>query len=380
MSAEKLLRKAVLERMSSPEQLDTLMRITSPVGWLALSAVGVVLLAVIVWSVVAELSVKVGGEGILVRGDHVKAIEVGANGTVASVEVKKEDVIVPGQIVARLSIPEIENRLSTERSKLVEVERERGSAQSGMEAIESGLRAQIGRLQADRQRKAALVQRGLLTREALSAIDRDIAQLQQSLIQSQIGRGERGIRVGDVRLTVKELEARLEVESKVRSPFGGRVVAILAGPGQQIRTGDRLMTLESDKEPVRFVGYVPLKEGKKVKQGLEARISPSNIKVEEFGFIVGKVTTVSEFPATREELRRTLNNDQLADRFAKMDPFQMMVDPVPAPANPSGMKWTSSGGPPIKIDTGTSCTVQVVVETRKPISLVIPTVKKTLGL
>jgi len=36
---EQLLRKSSIEKLSSPEQLDMMMRVTSPMGWIALTAV-----------------------------------------------------------------------------------------------------------------------------------------------------------------------------------------------------------------------------------------------------------------------------------------------------------------------------------------------------
>ena len=45
-----LFRKAAIDKVSSPEQLDLLMSVTSPVGWLALLTVGLMLTAVGIWS------------------------------------------------------------------------------------------------------------------------------------------------------------------------------------------------------------------------------------------------------------------------------------------------------------------------------------------
>jgi HlyD family secretion protein len=377
---DQLLRKASIERLSSPEQLDMMMRVTSPVGWIALVAVGSLIVAGIVWSVVFEMSVKVDGQGIFVRGDNVLTVQAVGGGTVASVDVNKGDLVAKNQVIGKLALPDLENRLATARLQLQDMERNDRSAGSDMAAIAGGMRAQLGRLQAERRQKAALVERGLLTSQVLISLDQQITNIQSSLLQSEIGRGDRGSRVGDKRLEVLELEAKLESDSVIRSSFAGRVVAVLAGPGQQVRPGDRVLTLESEDEPMRFVGYIPLIEGKKVAAGLEARISPSNVRPEEFGFILGKVTSVSEYAATPEELKRTLSNDQLASKFAESTPFQIFVQPVLQDDNKSGFKWTSSQGPPITIGSGTFCTVQVVVERRKPISYVIPSVKQTLGL
>ena len=65
---EGMFRKAALEKLSSPEQLDVMMQVTSPMGWIAMAGTGVILGFVIVWSVVGEIGIRVDGQGILLRG------------------------------------------------------------------------------------------------------------------------------------------------------------------------------------------------------------------------------------------------------------------------------------------------------------------------
>jgi HlyD family secretion protein len=315
----------------------------------------------------------------MVRGEAVQEVQILSGGTIQSVEVKTGDTIEAGTIVARLSLPDIEARLVSAKALLVELEQQTSSSGSQTASIQGRLRSQIARLEADRRQKQALVDRGLLTSAAVAAIDQQITSLQNSLAQSMIGSGDRGLRVEDKRLEVKELETKLATDSAVRTPFGGRVVAVRAGVGQPVRPGDALLSLESSKEPMRVIGFVPLAAGKKVSSGLEARIAPSFVRVEDFGFLLGKVVSVSTLPATPEEIQRIVANDALARQYIDLNPFQVVIDPIPA-ETPSGFRWTSSTGPPLEVGSGTDCTIQVVVETRKPISYVIPTVKKTLGL
>ena len=376
---ENLLRKASVEKLSSPEQLDMLMRVTSPMGWVALVAIGAIIVAAIVWSVTFPMPVKVDGRGFMVRGEAVQEVQILVGGTIQTLEVKTGDTIEAGTVVARLSLPDIEARLVSARALLVELEQQTSSSGSQTASIQGRLRAQIARLEADRAQKQKLVDRGLLTSASVAAIDQQITSLQNSMAQSMIGTGDRGLRVEDKRLEVKELEAKLANDSAVRTPFGGRVVAVRAGIGQPVRPGDALLSLESSKEPMRVIGFVPLAAGKKVSPGLEARIAPSFVRVEDFGFLLGKVVSVSTLPATPEEIQRIVANDALARQYMDLNPFQVVIDPILA-ETPSGFKWTSSTGPPLEVGSGTDCTIQVVVETRKPISYVIPTIKKTLGL
>ncbi len=62
-----IFRKVALDRLSSPEELDQLSRITSPRAWLGLAAIAGLLLAVLAWSILATIPTFVEGEGALVE-------------------------------------------------------------------------------------------------------------------------------------------------------------------------------------------------------------------------------------------------------------------------------------------------------------------------
>ncbi len=71
-ASERIFRKVALERLSSPEQLDQLVPLTSPIGWTAVIAIAAILAAAIGWSIFGTLPTSVNGSGILVsRGGHV---------------------------------------------------------------------------------------------------------------------------------------------------------------------------------------------------------------------------------------------------------------------------------------------------------------------
>src|SRR4026207_281933 len=168
---EDLLRKSTLEKLSSPEQLDVLMRVTSPMGWVALTAVGALIAAAIVWSLVFDMSVRVDGQGILLRGENVQAVAIATGGTVQSVEVKKGEVIKPGQVVAKLSLPDIENQLATARAQLTEMAAQDRVTGSDTSQIQANLRTQRSRLMEQRRLKAQMVAKGLATGARLRPAD-----------------------------------------------------------------------------------------------------------------------------------------------------------------------------------------------------------------
>jgi len=52
-----LFRKAALERLSSPEQLDKAITVSKPVSWLALIGVTIIIVAAILWLVFGDMPI-----------------------------------------------------------------------------------------------------------------------------------------------------------------------------------------------------------------------------------------------------------------------------------------------------------------------------------
>lgn len=100
---QRLFRKSALERLSSPEQLDQLMTVTSPRAWLALLGLMVVLASVVVWGFVGSIPTTVAGEGILLRGgEGISSISAPVAGRLSDIYVSVDDIIENGQVLARI--------------------------------------------------------------------------------------------------------------------------------------------------------------------------------------------------------------------------------------------------------------------------------------
>ena len=97
--------------------------------------------------------------------------------------------------------------------------------------------------------------------------------------------------------------------------------------------------------------------------------------------MVGKVTAVSEFPSTSQGMMRILQNQQLVQQLsAGAAPIQINADLTPDPDATSGYKWTSPGGPPVLIQSGTLGMANISVRSQRPISLVIPMLREFVGV
>ncbi|MDY7095890.1 MAG: NHLP bacteriocin system secretion protein, partial [Acidobacteriota bacterium] len=122
----RIFRKVALERLSSPEQLDQLMQVTRPSGWLALGGVGLLLSAALFWAWFGSIPTLAGGEGILVRRGGVSNLSVTASGRVEEVLVNTGQLVEAGKPVLTLQqeplLRQIEDTEERRRSLAAELE------------------------------------------------------------------------------------------------------------------------------------------------------------------------------------------------------------------------------------------------------------------
>lgn len=94
--AKTIFRQEAVERMSSPEQLDELMPVTSPRGWIALAALSVLLVLGIAWAFLGKIETTVEGSGVLVRLEGTDAITAAEDGVIRKVHVKTRERVKAG--------------------------------------------------------------------------------------------------------------------------------------------------------------------------------------------------------------------------------------------------------------------------------------------
>ena len=92
-----IFRTEALERLASPEQLDRLMPLTSPRGWISLAGAGVLLLGAILWATLGSIATTVEGYGVLVRPAGIRVVECQAAGAVVKVAVRIGESVRQGQ-------------------------------------------------------------------------------------------------------------------------------------------------------------------------------------------------------------------------------------------------------------------------------------------
>lgn len=127
--------------------------------------------------------------------------------------------------------------------------------------------------------------------------------------------------------------------------------------------------------------FLDAADAKRVAPGAEILVAPDPVEKARFGSVVGTVLQVSARPVTPAQAEALLANDALAERLAGGGRAMLVVARLePAADTPSGLRWTTSRGPPAPLTEGTTVTASVTVERRRPITWFMPALRTLTGV
>ncbi|MES1258455.1 MAG: NHLP bacteriocin system secretion protein [Acidobacteriota bacterium] len=412
-----IFRKVALERLSSPEQLDQIMVVTSPRTWAALLGVLLMLGSLLVWAYKGSIPTTSTGQGVLVRHGGVLNVVALGSGVVTDLNIKPGDRLRAQQIVAHIAQPATAERIRAAQSRLDQARRER---ERGLAARTSGMRLQLDALHRQRENaerdikvlegRSALVAeqlpdeeqllaKGLITRHQLVQTQEKIVDIQgqiavlraqlkqydaqQFSLESQPVESDQQMRglEDDLKLTLSGLQQELSAASNVITPFSGEVLEVKVLPGGTVVAGTAVLSIQPTANDLEAIVYLGSREAKRVQPGMDAQISPSTVRREEYGFLRAKVVSVASYPSTPEALMRNFQNDTLVQALLHAGPVtELRVSLSPDPRAEGDYHWSSSKRPPVSLSSGTMCVAQIVTEEQRPISLVVPWFRETLGV
>jgi HlyD family secretion protein len=239
------------------------------------------------------------------------------------------------------------------------------------------------------------LEQGLVTRNRVQQAERDLAGYEASITgqdaQVRAQRSQQNAVRQQIRARFDAVEkARAELErltvvkrslGDVTSTVTGRVVEIKKRVGDRVSNAEVVATIEPPAAGIEPIVYINSGNGKRIKPGMEAQVSPSTVRREEYGFMKAAIRAVGDYPVTPDAVKSVVGgNDQaVAELLGQGTKIEVHVGLTPDTHTPSGYAWSSSSGPPFKVDGGTRVMVSVVVDRKPPISYVLPIVKGALG-
>lgn len=412
-------RKAALEKLSTPEKLDQMIKVTGPKAWIALGTIAIALVTAITWSFFGDVKTKLNVVGVLLGGEVHEVVST-AQGQLLDLKVNIGDEVVAGDIIAVIEQPQLEQQIEEAKALLEERKFEMeqlqsfGSQDARLQGEFIGQQRSSLQLQVMTQKKMlsflqnqltteqGLQEKGLITNSQLANTEQQIegaanqiASLKAQLAQTSSQKlnldfdSEQKMSLSEQRIAqaernIEQLEERLDIQSNIRSQYSGQVVEVLTDAGVIVGQGVALFKLKNKDDlagDLRGILYIPSQDGKKIKVGMEALVAPSTVQPQDYGFMKATVTYVSDFPITQQGMQTTVKNGQLVQSLLGMGaPFEVHVKFEKDEDSFSGFQWTSANGPDVIINEGTSCMGKVTVRSEPPIAIVIPALKKFFDL
>ena len=415
--SERIFRASALQRAASPEELDHLVGITKPSDWILTIVVAVSLAAAIVWGILGRIPSRVSGQGILVGSGRVVDAVSAAEGRLASLSVSIGDHVARGQTIAQIAQTDIEQKYKNAAEVYKERQREHDDMEAkvtaelaakadNFEKLEAAFNKVIDAtnqrvqfLSTDVKNLEQLMAKGLTTRKILEDRRLELTEAQQRMTDSQNEILKLHAQKADLetqrehelqqaqfaannaRREMEALAGTLGLNSEVLSPIEGRVVEIKISTGSVLNIGTPVVLIEDEGAKLEAVVYIPSDQGKNVKAGLQVHVAPSTVKREEFGTMVGTVTSVSDFPVTPQGMAAVLHNDQLVKLFSHDGaPYAVSVSLQRDASTTSGYRWAVGKGPEIHLTSGTLAQAEITTRNRRPLDLVVPLIKKLTGI
>jgi multidrug resistance efflux pump len=337
---------------------------------------------------------------------------------VASVHVKPGDELVPGDLVAMLrtnvidaEIARIRDRITLLLAESAELEKiedttihdaevARDAALRESQEVVSTTKDLLDRRNEFLAQQEELLKEGLLAGETILRSRAQVAELQNAMEAAQSAEAEARLRVtrlksefaadraarreqialANAELTV--LERRRENEYGIRTDVAGQVDDMPIEVGDYVEAGDRLFKLlppSTSGALLQVVAFLPQGTGKVALAGDRVQLAPRFADPSRYGYMEGRLTSISELAAIPKELSELIGNPLIVSQLLEQQALVAEISLELDPATPSGLKWSSIVGWPGKIGPGVILDVEIVYQVDRPIDLFLPWIRSLLG-
>jgi biotin carboxyl carrier protein len=153
--------------------------------------------------------------------------------------------------------------------------------------------------------------------------------------------------------------------STVAAPRDGVVLATLR-PGTSIHAGEPVAWFlphsesKTGREMLCFVTYEDLRD---LRMGQKAQVTPANRERERWGYALGTVVGVEQYPTSRQEIVNRMKLDPLA---AFIEDGQAVYEVrIKLDEKDGKLVWSREKSKDIKIDNASLCDIQIITSKKK---------------
>ncbi len=389
-----------------------------PLYKLALFSFFLLAIGTVAWGFYGSIPMRVTGFGEIAANDEgFYALMSPASGQVEAVNVVHGQSVSEGDLLIRLRQPDLADQIDSLKVQIKTVMAELDLLRSSdsetlalrdqLRVLDSrrlaaqldGAKAQVAFLEDQLSKQRGLVAQGYILRSTVNETEqalysarvlRDQIQedfKQQSLddkqwrLQADMNEKVKTNQLVNLQEQLVVLDEQYKRNTEIRADRAGHVVAVNVVFGVAVNFGQSLVVLEDDDSGAyKFVLFVPVTANRPIDPGMRVDVEPTTVDHDQYGWLVGKVTKIDNFVFTSDQIRNTLQNDEMVTKVTASGPvYRVHVDLERDPSTASGYAWTSRRGPPYRINIGGVGKAYIHVEDQSPIDYLLPLVDKLTG-
>ncbi|CAN5867067.1 hypothetical protein BH11PSE3_BH11PSE3_07950 [soil metagenome] len=414
-----LFRGEALKRFNSPEQLDQRINLIPPAMRVSALSATILVVAGLVWAIFGSIPTRVTGQGVLLAdGQASHTVQPVVSGPVIDILVKRGQFVKAGDQIARIEQVSLNTQLASNAARVAVMEqnlsrlkkaheeehaKRDASTQRQLQAAQEQISA--GKVRADRLKDIldadeGLLQRGLVSRlevaNARAQYDQTVLDIANASaraveIESQAEQKRDGLadierqkqeEIDALKAEVARLQSEVEIGSMVKAPVNGTIEEIRVGRGDVVSPGTVLVTIgQASPQTFEILAVFSNDMAKRITPKMDVHILPASVRKEEHGAMRGRVLSITELSVSKAEVDAILRNTELTnDLMRNTAPLLANIEVFLDKSTPSGFAWWGGPGPPYSVTRGTRVAVDVEIDYRRPIALIIPAFRKLLGI
>lgn len=414
-----MFRKQALNFFYNHEKWQSVLQLKSPFNPFLYLLLTLVLSLFVIFLFFGTISTRLNAEGIIIGKNTTIYSAVSQNyGQIDDLLISIGDRVKKGQVIAKLNRLDLTNTALLQRKQLhlLEEERDKLKLQKEQETkiqlnhtkrqlytlntIIDFQKKHIAQLQISLGERKKLAEKGVISRlmieeqerlynELIKSLNEYYAQIlaiEAYLLKFQHQWNEHLLEIDkkilDQQVILQQTEYTLHLASEVKSPISGVITGISTTIGIHVKQGEEIATISPEEDDYDALLFLPASYGQRVKEKMQVLINPAGYPSQETGSILGYVTNVHAFPASKKELDMLLQNNTLSNTLLDKDKSVIIVRArlLKNKNSPNQLQWTSSAGNQVIIHAGSLCSGQFILKQKRPFELIIPAVKKSLGI
>lgn len=157
----------------------------------------------------------------------------------------------------------------------------------------------------------------------------------------------------------------------IKSNSSGNIQSVRA-VGTALSAGDPVFTVMSDSGYNEVTAYVPMQTAENLSLGMAAQVSPIYAPREEYGYMEGVITSVSDTPASEESIIAKMGTMSYVEGIlpeGSCVEVRIRLDLDENSGN--SYRWSNSKGEALSVELGTQCSIIVVTNEYLPIEMLV---------